>query len=169
MHCLTRLIKPTTVVIAAIAAWGFQSPTRRPLSFALACAGADCPLLEGAPQSAGMRGGFVRLPPGESVGWHSYRLRMRNRWSSCTARAKRFSTEVMAKIDSDTTLLVLSDYGLAPYRHSFNLNTWLLNNGYITRKPGARADSRTLHRRGLDPYPRLRIGTERTVFEYSRP
>ncbi len=49
--------------------------------------------------------------------------------------------EVMAKIDSDTTLLVLSDHGFAPYRHSFNLNTWLLNNGYITRKPGARADS----------------------------
>ncbi len=58
-------------MIAAIVAWGFQSPSRRPLSFALACAGADCPLLEGAPQSAGMRSGFVRLPPGASVGWHS--------------------------------------------------------------------------------------------------
>jgi predicted AlkP superfamily phosphohydrolase/phosphomutase len=49
--------------------------------------------------------------------------------------------EVMARIDNDTTLLVLSDHGFAPYRHSFNLNTWLLDNGYITRKPGARADS----------------------------
>jgi mannose-6-phosphate isomerase-like protein (cupin superfamily) len=58
------------MAIGALAAWGFQSP-RRPLSFTLACAGAECPLLEGAPQSAGMRSGFVRLAPGASVGWHS--------------------------------------------------------------------------------------------------
>ena len=44
--------------------------------------------------------------------------------------------EVMPKVDNNTTLLVLSDHGFAPYRHSFNLNTWLLNNGYITRKEG---------------------------------
>jgi predicted AlkP superfamily phosphohydrolase/phosphomutase len=48
--------------------------------------------------------------------------------------------EVMPKVDDDTTLLVLSDHGFAPYRHSFNLNTWLLNNGYITRKEGAPGD-----------------------------
>jgi predicted AlkP superfamily phosphohydrolase/phosphomutase len=42
--------------------------------------------------------------------------------------------EVLAKIDSNTTLLVLSDHGFAPYRRSFNLNTWLLQNGYITLK-----------------------------------
>jgi predicted AlkP superfamily phosphohydrolase/phosphomutase len=35
---------------------------------------------------------------------------------------------------------VLSDHGFAPYRHSFNLNTWLLNNGYITRKEGSSTD-----------------------------
>jgi len=49
--------------------------------------------------------------------------------------------EVMPKVDNHTTLLVLSDHGFAPYRHSFNLNTWLLNNGYITRKAGASGDS----------------------------
>ncbi len=49
--------------------------------------------------------------------------------------------EVLTKIDNNTTLLVLSDHGFAPYRHSFNLNTWLLNNGYITRKAGANGDS----------------------------
>ncbi len=48
--------------------------------------------------------------------------------------------EVMPKVDENTTLLVLSDHGFAPYRHSFNLNTWLLNNGYITRKQGVSAD-----------------------------
>jgi predicted AlkP superfamily phosphohydrolase/phosphomutase len=49
--------------------------------------------------------------------------------------------EVMPKVDDDTTLLVLSDHGFAPYRRSFNLNTWLLNNGYIVRKEGGSADS----------------------------
>ena len=49
--------------------------------------------------------------------------------------------EVMPRVDDDTTLLVLSDHGFAPYRRSFNLNTWLLNNGYITRKEGAGGDS----------------------------
>jgi predicted AlkP superfamily phosphohydrolase/phosphomutase len=45
--------------------------------------------------------------------------------------------EVLPKLDKHTTLLVLSDHGFAPYRRSFNLNTWLLNNGYITLKSGA--------------------------------
>ncbi|MBZ5614192.1 MAG: alkaline phosphatase family protein [Acidobacteriia bacterium] len=49
--------------------------------------------------------------------------------------------EVLPKVDENTTLLVLSDHGFAPFRRSFNLNTWLLNNGYITRKPGAGGDS----------------------------
>jgi len=48
--------------------------------------------------------------------------------------------EVLPKVDNNTTLLVLSDHGFAPYRHSFNLNTWLLNHGYITRKEGASGD-----------------------------
>jgi predicted AlkP superfamily phosphohydrolase/phosphomutase len=42
--------------------------------------------------------------------------------------------EVLPTIDKDTTLLVLSDHGFAPYYRSFNLNTWLLNNGYIKLK-----------------------------------
>jgi quercetin dioxygenase-like cupin family protein len=42
-----------------------------PLTFAFDCPGGDCPLLKGAPQTSGMRGGSVRLKPGESVGWHS--------------------------------------------------------------------------------------------------
>lgn len=42
-----------------------------PQTFVLECAGGDCPLLKGAPQTSGMRGGSVKLKPGESVGWHS--------------------------------------------------------------------------------------------------
>jgi len=49
--------------------------------------------------------------------------------------------EVLPKVDEDTTLLVLSDHGFAPYRRSFNLNTWLLNNGYTTRKESASGES----------------------------
>jgi predicted AlkP superfamily phosphohydrolase/phosphomutase len=48
--------------------------------------------------------------------------------------------EVLPKVDQNTTLLVLSDHGFAPYRYSFNLNTWLLNNGYITLKNGTSGD-----------------------------
>lgn len=48
--------------------------------------------------------------------------------------------EVLPKVDEGTTLLVLSDHGFAPYYRSFNLNTWLLNNGYIVMKEGAVED-----------------------------
>ncbi|HEY7615611.1 MAG TPA: alkaline phosphatase family protein [Terriglobales bacterium] len=48
--------------------------------------------------------------------------------------------EVMARLDDRTTLLVLSDHGFAPYNRSFNLNTWLLRNGYIALKDEAHAD-----------------------------
>jgi|SRR5580658_6834622 mannose-6-phosphate isomerase-like protein (cupin superfamily) len=44
---------------------------REPMTFSLDCAGGDCPLLKGEPQTSGMRGGSVKLKPGESVGWHS--------------------------------------------------------------------------------------------------
>lgn len=43
--------------------------------------------------------------------------------------------KAMAKVDGNTTLIVLSDHGFAPFDQSFNLNTWLLQNGYITLKP----------------------------------
>ncbi len=49
--------------------------------------------------------------------------------------------EVLPKLDDHTTLLVLSDHGFAPFYRSFNLNTWLRNNGYIKMKPETVADS----------------------------
>jgi len=58
-----------TVVSSVIAAQ--DRAKREPMTFALDCAGRDCPLLKGAPQTSGMRGGSVKLKPGESVGWHS--------------------------------------------------------------------------------------------------
>jgi predicted AlkP superfamily phosphohydrolase/phosphomutase len=49
--------------------------------------------------------------------------------------------EVLPKVDDRTTLLVISDHGFAPYYRSFNLNTWLLNHGYIKLKPADTSDT----------------------------
>ncbi len=48
-----------------------EQAKREPITFPLDCAGGDCPLLKGSPQTSGMRVGSVKLKPGESVGWHS--------------------------------------------------------------------------------------------------
>ena len=48
-----------------------QAPRPSPVSMKLQCAGGDCPLLPGVPQTAGMHSGFVRLKTGETVGWHT--------------------------------------------------------------------------------------------------
>ena len=60
------------VLLGAFALLSFaQSVNLKPKTFLLDCSGGDCPLLKGKPQTGGMRGGSVRLKPGESVGWHS--------------------------------------------------------------------------------------------------
>ncbi|HVP90760.1 MAG TPA: alkaline phosphatase family protein [Terriglobales bacterium] len=38
--------------------------------------------------------------------------------------------KVLRKVDKDTLLLCMSDHGFNPFRRAFNLNTWLLQNGY---------------------------------------
>ncbi|MGD0348103.1 MAG: cupin domain-containing protein [Terracidiphilus sp.] len=48
-----------------------QTPEPRPLTVPLTCLQGDCPVLTGAPQTTGMRSGFVRLKPGQTVGWHT--------------------------------------------------------------------------------------------------
>ena len=48
-----------------------QTPAPQALVVPLNCPEGDCPLLRGAPQTTGMRSGFVRLKPGETVGWHT--------------------------------------------------------------------------------------------------
>ena len=48
-----------------------QMPPPQPLTLPLECAGGDCALLQGVPQTMGMRSGFVRLKPGEAVGRHT--------------------------------------------------------------------------------------------------
>ncbi|HTV82972.1 MAG TPA: cupin domain-containing protein [Acidobacteriaceae bacterium] len=46
-------------------------PGPQPLTIPLAGQRGSMDLLTGAPQTAGMRSGFVRLRPGETVGWHT--------------------------------------------------------------------------------------------------
>jgi predicted AlkP superfamily phosphohydrolase/phosphomutase len=39
---------------------------------------------------------------------------------------------VLQKIDAQTTLIVISDHGFTGFRRCFNLNSWLLDNGYLS-------------------------------------
>jgi len=48
-----------------------QLSAPHPFARSLECPSGDCPLLQGAPQTTGMRSGFVRLKPGGTVGWHT--------------------------------------------------------------------------------------------------
>jgi len=41
---------------------------------------------------------------------------------------------VMDEMQSNDLLIVMSDHGFAPFRYCFDLNTWLLENGYIALK-----------------------------------
>jgi len=67
---LAKVLAITTLLGLIIAAQE-PAPRREPLTFVLDCPGGDCPLLKRVPQTSGMRGGSVRLEPGESVGRHS--------------------------------------------------------------------------------------------------
>jgi mannose-6-phosphate isomerase-like protein (cupin superfamily) len=71
MTRIAPLLIAGSVFCFALLGTSSQAPAPQPLTVPLECATADCPLLEGAPQTAGMRSGFVRLKPGEVVGWHT--------------------------------------------------------------------------------------------------
>ena len=63
-------ILPVCLVIAAVPL-SPQMTGPQPLARSLECPAGDCPLLQGIPQTTGMRSGFVRLKPGATVGWHT--------------------------------------------------------------------------------------------------
>ena len=66
-----HLVRIAAAFLCALTPLASQAPARQPLTLSLDCPAGDCPLLTGAPQTAGMRSGFVRLKPGQSVGWHT--------------------------------------------------------------------------------------------------
>ena len=73
MKRITPIVIGATLILLTIALLPLpcQEPQPQPLTLPLECPGGDCPLLRGTPQTAGMRSGFVRLKPGETVGWHT--------------------------------------------------------------------------------------------------
>jgi predicted AlkP superfamily phosphohydrolase/phosphomutase len=52
--------------------------------------------------------------------------------------------DVLARIDDKTTLLVVSDHGFTTFRHAVGLNSWLVENGYMTLLPTANGLGREL-------------------------
>ena len=67
---MARVFAITAGLLAA-AALCSQTSQPTPSVLPLACPQTECPLLNGLPQTAGMRSGLVRLKPGETVGWHT--------------------------------------------------------------------------------------------------
>jgi mannose-6-phosphate isomerase-like protein (cupin superfamily) len=65
------LLSVAAGLMLATAPVSSQTAKPHPLTMPFACSQSDCPLLEGVPQTAGMRSGFVRLKPGATVGWHT--------------------------------------------------------------------------------------------------
>jgi len=65
-----RLLQIPAGIAAAVLVGAAQTQPR-PLVIPLDSANGYQELLTGAPQTAGMRSGFVRLKPGEAVGWHT--------------------------------------------------------------------------------------------------
>lgn len=51
-------------------------------------------------------------------------------------RIDRIIGDILKKISSDTTLIVLSDHGFSSFRRSVHLNRWLMENGYLYLKEG---------------------------------
>lgn len=66
-----RIMLATGALLFLSLAASSKEAGRQPLALPLDCEVGDCPILKGAPQTAGLRSGFVRLKPGESVGWHT--------------------------------------------------------------------------------------------------
>jgi predicted AlkP superfamily phosphohydrolase/phosphomutase len=54
--------------------------------------------------------------------------------------------QALGREDRNTTVLVVSDHGFAPFRRSFNLNTWLVENGYLVLRRGAPLEGRDIFR-----------------------
>ncbi len=49
-------------------------------------------------------------------------------------RMDDFVGKILTKVDRNTRLLILSDHGFTPYYRSFNLNSWLKDQGYLHLK-----------------------------------
>ncbi|WP_420631966.1 alkaline phosphatase family protein [Candidatus Leptofilum sp.] len=60
--------------------------------------------------------------------------------------------QILAAVDDDTILCVMSDHGFGPTRHQVWLNNWLHQNGFLALKPGLGVRfKQMLYRLGLSP------------------
>lgn len=57
-------------------------------------------------------------------------------------RMDKLVGETMRQVDGDTALFVLSDHGFCSFRRGVNLNTWLMENGYLSLKDGRKEGGR---------------------------
>ncbi len=67
----TVLTGTIVLLVCAFSTLSPQTSKPQPLTLPLQCEGGYCTLLQGAPQTAGMRSGLVRLKAGESIGEHT--------------------------------------------------------------------------------------------------
>jgi predicted AlkP superfamily phosphohydrolase/phosphomutase len=59
-------------------------------------------------------------------------------------RCDQLLGDVLARVDPDTLVFVLSDHGFHSFKYGVNLNTWLVDNGYIAR-PGQELGAKNLN------------------------
>ncbi len=52
--------------------------------------------------------------------------------------------QILQRADDRTIVMVVSDHGFGPFRRQFNLNTWLMDNGYTAPLPDASRGETTL-------------------------
>ncbi|MCW5980591.1 MAG: alkaline phosphatase family protein [Bryobacteraceae bacterium] len=75
---------------------------------------------------------FYRYLENRAQGKHQETIQeMYARMDAMVGRALKY-------VDKDTVLFVLSDHGFGSFRRGVNLNTWLVENGYLALKDGAR-------------------------------
>jgi predicted AlkP superfamily phosphohydrolase/phosphomutase len=66
--------------------------------------------------------------------------------------------QLVDSLDEDTVLFLTSDHGFGPLAKWFHVNTWLLHEGFIVLKPGARTSlKRALFESGLTPMNAYRL------------
>jgi len=57
-------------------------------------------------------------------------------------RMDKLVGDTLQQVDDDTVLFVLSDHGFCSFRRGINLNTWLIENGYMALKDGRKESGR---------------------------
>ena len=53
-------------------------------------------------------------------------------------------------VDESTTVIVMSDHGFAPFNRGVNLNSWLLEKGYVKLKDPTKRGGSSFPERGLE-------------------